>query len=186
MAVNGVPADEELQERVVLDPAGSSEPLALHSQDSIHAYYAPQKISSGEEDALLACPVNPPPRPASFSDPYLYPTLNPEEKERLRRFYLVTEGAERDPELHEHLAQLISLARETTEYEICNLGFSDLDDYIQIVAEGMPTVTVPRREVGTSFGADAEELKIRLAVDMLAYYLAETRGQLCTFIVVSY
>ena len=134
------------QARVVLDPEASSRPLAQHSQEHVDTYYAPQDVSASEEDTLLSCPLKPPPRPTSFSDPYLYPTLSPKEKDRLKRFYYLTEGADKDHELLEHLSDLVSLVRETSDYEICNLGFSDIDNYVQMVAEGMDTVTVPRRE----------------------------------------
>lgn len=142
---------EEREEklRVVLDPVACSRPLSAYSVEDVEAHYGILHAGSGFSSGLGACSYDgaAPRKPTHFADPYLYPTLSPREKDRLKRFYLLTEGVERDDELLAHLQELVSLLQGLGGYEIVNLGFSDLDDYVQVVAEGMKTVNVPRREV---------------------------------------
>lgn len=147
--LSSAPAVKSERRKVILDPEASHLPLRDYDDGSTREVYGLSSSLLGMQlpepaSECLACP----PRPAGFRDPYLYPTLAADEKDRLRRFYLLTEGIEQDDELVEHLRELVSIIRDSFGGEkIVNLGFSDLDDYIQILADGMEAVTVPRREV---------------------------------------
>ena len=86
-------------------------------------------------------------RPVDFHDPYLFPTLSKDERDRLTAFHRVSQGLEEDPVLMQHLAELVTIIKDIFAYEIVIIGIFDSDAYVQIVADGYPKLIVPRREV---------------------------------------
>jgi hypothetical protein len=129
---------------VAFDEENSSLPLPTWDLQSFTKCYRPEKGEEASEE-LSQSAAAPPCKPQDFKDPYLFPSLSKEERERLKRFYLLTEAIDEDDEVMEHLSEIVSLVREG--YEMVNLGFSDLDTYIQVLTEGLPALIIPRREV---------------------------------------
>ena len=95
-------------------------------------------------------------RPVDFHDPYLFPTLNKDERDRLTAFHRVSQGLEEDPVLIQHLAELVTIIKDIFAYEIVIIGMFDSDAFVQIVTDGYPKLIVPRREV-CRHSANAEQ-----------------------------
>ena len=106
--------------------------------DPINSVTFSEKTASSLERS-----IKPPP---DFQDPYLIPMLSPLEKQRLTKVWYICQGIERDPELREHLSQLVSLVRDTTHYEIAILGFVDLDIFKRTITINCPMAVVQRQE----------------------------------------
>lgn len=87
-------------------------------------------------------------KPSDFHDEYLRPTMCWNERERIRRYQHVARGLRDDPQLAEHLAEIVNLVKDIFGYEVVIIGLVDVDVFTAKVTEGVKESSMPRQEVG--------------------------------------
>ena len=116
----------------------SQEPLTTFDAAAASLNYGAFSLLDGE--------ASPPPRPNTFTDDYLYPTLAPNEYTRLTMFWYYTKDIEQDKELLSKLTNLINVIKDSIGWELGLVGLLDNDTYVRLAAANLPLAILPRRE----------------------------------------
>lgn len=96
---------------------------------------------------LLRMPKGPDAPPVQdFREPYLFPTLAANEKERLAKLWYLTRDLKSDEVLKARLNDITELVQDTFNAEMSMIGLLDNDAYTRVSAVGCPLASVPRRE----------------------------------------
>ncbi|POS77437.1 hypothetical protein DHEL01_v204160 [Diaporthe helianthi] len=85
-------------------------------------------------------------RPDGFADPYLMPSLSRNERLRLTMLWYYTRGLDQDRGFVHLLQEKLDLVQAFMEWDFAILGLVSEDIFTRVVASGIPTAVVPRRE----------------------------------------
>lgn len=82
----------------------------------------------------------------SNEDPFFYPLLCGNERQRLREFWYLTSGIHDDPDLALHLQNLLTIVKDLYDFDIAVMQFIDNDRSTSIDPNGWQEACCPRRE----------------------------------------
>lgn len=132
----------------VLDPDNAH--LPIHAFDDA---WHNQHYTRPRSPSQLA-PI--PPKPVTFSDRYLHPSLTRHERLRLTMLWYYTRDMTQDTELLQRLQDKVNLVQEITGWEFAIMGILDNHVYTRIATAGVPLATLPRRETTCAHTANQD------------------------------
>lgn len=125
----------------VFSPELTSQPLKPFDTSMVESCFPQSHTKSSSASSL-----SPPPQPFSFTDPYLFPTLARNERERLTQLWYYTRNLKQDSELLARLQDKLNFVTEFIGWSFTIMGILDNQAYYRIATSGVPLAVLPRRE----------------------------------------
>lgn len=142
----------------IFDPVKVREPLSPFVQVYNDSIYGPASHFDSETKT--------PEKPATFTDPYLYPTLTSNEFTRLNAVWYYTRGLEHDEQMLRKLNRMLDLVKQSMGWEIGIIGLVDATVYSRLVTDNISLAIVPRRESTCSHTINTESGTVFTVTDM--------------------